>query len=111
MGYAVHRIDNYSVIKLSGEIDLQRSAETRRCLLEGLNQGQSMLVDLSAVEYIDSSGLASLIEGYQMAREHALCFVLISVSAIAMRRLRLTHLDRVFPIYASADDYFADQGY
>jgi anti-sigma B factor antagonist len=39
-----------------------------------------MRVDLSVVEYIDSSGLASLVEGYQMAREHALCFILISVS-------------------------------
>jgi anti-sigma B factor antagonist len=111
MGYAVQRIGDYSLIKLSRAIDLQQSAKVRRCILEGLEQGVSMPVDLSAVEYIGSSGLASRVEGYQMAREHAVCFIPVGVSRSAMRRLQLTHLDRIFPMQASVNDYFAEQGY
>ena len=61
-------------------------------------------VDLSAVDYIDSSGVASLVEGFQYARSNNLEFGLIGVSEAAMNVLRLARLDQVFHIYDSLDD-------
>lgn len=62
------------------------------------------MVDLSAVEYIDSSGVASLVEGFQFARSNNLEFGLIGVSEAAMSVLHLARLDKVFTIYTSLED-------
>ena len=50
------------VVVLAGEIDLEQSPKAREILLESVGRGLPVLVDLSAVEYIDSSGVASLVE-------------------------------------------------
>ena len=56
----------HKLIKLEGEIDLHRSPEVRRELNEAIAQKPSkLLIDLSSVPYIDSSGLAVLLEGMQ----------------------------------------------
>ena len=69
-----------------------------------LNDGYDLLVDLSAVEYIDSSGVASLVEGYQLSKSKNLKFGLVGVSDAAMQVLQLARLDKVFPIHNSIAD-------
>ena len=94
----------YSVISLSGEIDLHCSAEARSAILSELATQQSILVDLSGVKYIDSSAVASLVEGYQMAKHANLEFILVAVSQEALQVLKLARLDKVFVIQPSVDD-------
>mgnify|MGYP000940889051 CR=1 FL=1 len=57
------------VVALTGEIDMENAPQVRRALLDNLKQKRDVLVDLSQVTYIDSSGIASLIEGLQAARK------------------------------------------
>ena len=52
-----------TVVALEGEIDMEEAPKVRRTLLDSLKQKRDILVDLSQVTYIDSSGIASLIEG------------------------------------------------
>ncbi len=85
---------------------MSSSPEARRAIL-GVLECSGVLVDLSQVEYIDSSGVASLVEGYQLARERRLAFGLVGVSPSALMVLQLAHLDSVFPIHASIDDALA----
>jgi anti-sigma B factor antagonist len=85
---------------LSGEIDLESSPELRRALLEQLADGKSVLVDLADVRYMDSSGLASLVEAYQRAKDKSLDFALVRVSEPVLKVLKLARLDRVFSIRA-----------
>ena len=87
-----------TVLSLVGQVDLSSSPQARQAILASLERGKGVQVDLSAVEYIDSSGLASLIEGYQKARRLQLDFALVNVSAVALKVLQLARLDRVFPI-------------
>ena len=94
----------FTVISLQGEVDLHYSPKAREIILKHLNDKQHVLVDLSAVEYIDSSGVASLVEGFQHARSHTLKFALVGVSDAAMQILQLSRLDKVFPIYAGLSD-------
>lgn len=101
MSYAVTREKGWAVVGLSGEIDLHRSPEARAVILGCLDDGQPTLVDLSAVDYIDSSGVASLVEGLQHARERGLQFGLVGVSATALNVLKLARLDQVFTLYRS----------
>ena len=86
-------------------MDLSCSPEARKQILDSLTQQKHLLVDLSRVTYIDSSGVASLVEGYQTAKNMNLKFGLVGVSEAAMSVLKLARLDRVFPIYASIDEY------
>jgi len=102
MAYTIRDDEGYKVLELSGEVDLNESPKARKQILELLKQDYDLLVDLSAVEYIDSSGVASLVEGYQIAKTGNLKFGLIGVSEAAMQVLQLARLDRVFPIFDSA---------
>ena len=69
-----------------------------------------MLVDLSQVTYIDSSGVASLVEGFQTAKKMQLRFGLVGVSSAALSVLKLARLDRVFPIHATVKDRIKADG-
>jgi anti-sigma B factor antagonist len=62
------------------------------------------VVDLSGIGYIDSSGVASLVEGFQTARKGGHNLVLASVSDGALRVLKLARLDKVFTICDSIED-------
>ncbi len=99
--------EGFSVVELSGDVDLSCSAAARETILRSLASGQPTLVDLSAVTYIDSSGVASLVEGYQVARRKHLEFGLLKVSEAVRSVLELAHLDRVFKIHDSLEDRLA----
>lgn len=94
----------YSIVSLVGEVDLHFSPKAREEILKTLKNKENILVDLSEVTYIDSSGIASLVEGYQLSKKAGLSFALLSVSNAAMQVLKLARLDSVFPIYGSVDD-------
>ncbi len=100
MLYTVQQESGYDIVRLTGDIDLSCSPQARKTILASLSRGHHTLVDLSGVSYIDSSGVASLVEGFQFARKHTLRFGLIGVSEAAMSVLELARLDKVFPIHA-----------
>ena len=102
--YPVHEHGRFTVISLTGEVDLNFSPQAREQILKQLNKNKHVLVDLSAVEYIDSSGVASLVEGFQLARSQQQEFALVGVSKAAMQVLQLARLDKVFPMYDSLDE-------
>jgi anti-sigma B factor antagonist len=92
------------VASLSGEVDLESSPRARELLLGLVRGGRKVLVDLSGVKYLDSSGVASLIEAHQLARRSGTAFALVAVSPAAMRVLQLARLDRVFTIHPTLGD-------
>ena len=93
----------YKIIHLSGDVDLHSSPKAREAILDCLKQKLPLLVELSAVTYMDSSGVASLVEGYQTAKKQGLEFGLVAVAQSAMNVLKLARLDKVFPIHASLE--------
>ena len=103
MPYNQHERGDFTVIELSGEVDLSCSPDAREQILSVLEEDQNLLIDMSGVTYIDSSGIASLVEGYQAARKKKLEFGLAAVSTSAMSVLSLARLDKVFPIHESVE--------
>jgi len=95
------------VVALCGEVDLEESRRAREALLRCVEDGRPVLVDLSGVKYIDSSGIASLVEAYQRARAQNARFALAAVSPEALRVLQLARLDKVFTIHGSLEDGLA----
>ena len=65
---------------------------------------RNVLVDLSAVTYIDSSGVASLVEALQASRKKGTQFALAAASEPARRVLELARLDRVFTMHDTVED-------
>ena len=94
----------WTVVRLGGEVDLSWSQQVRRAVLDALGASQAVAVDLAKVSYIDSSGIAALVEGFQSARGKGQRFVLIEVSDAVLAVLRLARLDKVFTIHRSLDE-------
>ena len=88
-----------SLIRVVGEVDLYSSPELRKAILEAVPSVQGELaIDLGGVTYIDSSGVATLVEGLRSAREHGTRFALVTPSRAVMQVLELARLDTIFEV-------------
>ncbi len=87
------------VVKLNGDIDLEHAPRVRELLLECVGREKDVVVDLAGVDYIDSSGIANLVEALQTANRQGTGFQLVSVTGQAMRVLQLARLEKVFAIH------------
>jgi anti-sigma B factor antagonist len=91
--------DGNQLIAARGEVDLYASPVLRNALLKAIPQAKGALwVDLSEVDYMDSSGVATLVEGLKSATQKKLGFVLVAPSQSVMKVLQLSKLDSVFTI-------------
>ena len=104
MSCEIRHEGDMAIVALSGDIDLEYSPKVRTALLDCVGLKKGVLVDMSDVSYIDSSGVASLVEAFQTARKSDTKFGLVSVSQPAMRVLELARLERIFSIYDSISD-------
>ncbi len=104
MNHRVTEEQGVLVVALEGDVDLETSPQARKLLLDAVGRGRDVLVDLSGVSYLDSSGVASLVEAFQRARKGESDFGLVCVSESARRVLELARLDRVFRIFASLEE-------
>ena len=99
-----------AIVALKGDVDLEASPKVRKALLDCVGLKKGVLVDMSNVSYIDSSGVASLVEAFQTARKSSTSFGLVAVSQPAMRVLELARLDKVFAIHDTLADGLKDAG-
>jgi anti-sigma B factor antagonist len=92
------------VLPLEGEIDLHvspRVAASLRAMIE--QKLPRIVVDLSAVSYIDSSGLAVLIEGMQTVEAYGGKFILAGLQDNVRPIFEIARLDQVFMIFPHVD--------
>ena len=91
------------VLRLSGDVDALTQAEYRRLADELLatSTADRLIVDMSEVVAIDSSGLGLLVHLQALTRENDITMVLVHVPPRAAALLKRTGLDRVFEIDAS----------
>ncbi len=88
-----------ALVIVEGDIDLYSSPELRRALLEAVPKAADELrVHLGGVSYMDSSGVATLVEGLRSAKEHGKDFVLVAPSGSVMKVLELARLDSIFEV-------------
>jgi anti-sigma B factor antagonist len=66
-----------------------------------------LIVAVADVTYVDSAGLAALIEGLRWSRGQALPYLLTPLTPAVQRVLELARLEHVFPIAASVEDAVA----
>ena len=100
MNVAVRKDGRAEVVEVRGQVDLYTSPRMREALV-GLagRKAPAVLVDLSAVEYMDSSGVATLVEGLQLAKQYGGQFKLAGLSPAIRDVFRFARLEKVFEIY------------
>lgn len=100
MKVQVRNADNITILDCSGDVDLYSSTHLREALLEQMQSGvPSILVNMSEVSYIDSSGIATLVEGLQLSRQTKTRFGLYGLRSNARSVLELARLHKVFNIF------------
>ena len=95
-----------SVIEIQGDIDLKSSPQLRAAILDLFEKrGQErVILDLKGVHYIDSSGVASLVEGLQEAKKRKARFILSCLNQAPRHVLDLTRLTSVFEIRQTVEE-------
>ena len=93
------------IFKLRGSLDLATSPTVRAALMEGTEKGKrDLVVDLTQLEFLDSTGLGALIGAHRRATEHGGTFRLIVSDGPIARLLNITGLIRVFAVYHTLDE-------
>jgi anti-sigma B factor antagonist len=87
-----------TIVDVEGQIDLGSSPALRKTLLASLQGTERVAVNLMAVKYIDSSGIASLLEVLNAARQSKKRLVLFGLNGAVLQVLQLTRLTGVFDI-------------
>lgn len=91
------------ILDLEGKIDLQTSPVFRKALFEALGLEPIVIVNFERVQYVDSSGIASMAEGYQQAQKLQKRILLFGLASMVRNVLDLTHLSRVFEIFETEE--------
>ena len=101
MKISARRVETSTILDVSGNIDMSNSPEVRKALLTEIRQkGVSrVLLNLTGVAYIDSSGVASLVEGLKASRDAGSRFVLFGLNDSAREVLKISRLLKLFEVY------------
>lgn len=90
------------IVVLGQEIDLDTSPMVRDAIKQSFEESKTVEVDLMNVSYIDSSGIASLVEGMQIGKKTGKSFGLVNVSNQVMKVITLAHLDKILNIISKS---------
>ncbi|HMD97413.1 MAG TPA: STAS domain-containing protein [Terriglobia bacterium] len=104
MKMATRQAGEAVILDVSGDIDLQSSPDLRKALLASLKDSSGVVLNLIRVRYIDSSGIASLVEGWQEAKNLQHRLVLFGLTEVARNVLKLTHLLKLFEVYETESE-------
>jgi anti-sigma B factor antagonist len=106
---SARRIDKTTIFDVTGDIDLANSPEVRKALLKELRETRTprVVMNLSKVRYIDSSGVASLVEGLKASRDVGSRFILFGLSPSAREVLQLSRLLKIFEVYDNEEQALA----
>ena len=109
MQISARRNNKTTIFDLSGDIDFANSPEVRQSVLREIQEIRParVVVNLTEVRYIDSSGVASLVEGLKASRDFGSRFILFGLSTAAREVLQLSRLLKVFEVYDSEDEALA----
>ena len=109
MRISARRHDKTTIFDLSGDIDFSNSRNVRDLVLREIRESRAarVVVNLSQVRYIDSSGVASLVEGLKAARDLGSRFILVGLSTSAREVLQLSRLLGVFEVYENEQEALA----
>ena len=95
----------HTLVTLAGECDLNTGRQLRDILTSEVSRGaQRLIVDLSALTFMDSTGMQVLLSTRSVLAVRGGALVLVSPQPVVARILELTEADQVIPVYGSLED-------
>ena len=104
MKISIRDVGDAKVVEVEGDVDLGTSPVFRRALFETLPRASRLALDLEAIRYIDSSGIATLIEVLKDSQRLNKEFVLFGLSPAVLEVFRLTHVIRIFQVFQTEQE-------
>jgi anti-sigma B factor antagonist len=101
---SVREVGDAKVVEVAGDVDLGTSPAFRRTLFETLPSAATLALNLAAIRYIDSSGIATLIEVLKDSQRLNKQFVLFGLSPAVEEVFRLTHVIRIFQVFQTEQE-------
>jgi anti-sigma B factor antagonist len=101
---SIDQVGRDAVVRLTGRIDVDSSPNLRDHLRALLSEGtlpHSIIVDLAGVSYIETSGVATLIEALRVARHDQIGFRLQGLTGAALRLFEVTGVLALFEAHDS----------
>ncbi|MBW7997256.1 MAG: STAS domain-containing protein [Candidatus Glassbacteria bacterium] len=97
------------VISVSGDVDLYTSPDLRKAIAKlAKKKADPLVIDLDGVDYMDSSGVATLVEGLQLTARYDGSFRIASLKEGVREVFELARLDKVFDVYENTEKALAE---
>jgi len=112
MELSTRQFESATILDVIGDITLYNSPTIRKMLLDLLKGKRvaRVIVNLERVRYIDSAGVASLVEGLKMSRDLKSGFALFGLTRTTREVLELTRLIKVFEVYETEEEALRGKG-
>lgn len=105
---SVQRNPNGAVVVLTGEVDMHRAMDVRECLMGLLDEKiKTLIVDLKEVSFMDSTGLATLVEALQVSRRKKTALKLVAIQPRVQAILEISRLETLFEICDTQEEALA----
>jgi anti-sigma B factor antagonist len=93
-----------TILDVEGQITFESTPALRQQILGALKEKAVVLINLTAVAYMDSSGIATLVEGLKEAQGRKATYALFGLTKHTRSVMELVRLDKVFRIFESEED-------
>lgn len=104
----IDSLDGATVLLPRGDIDMSRAPAFREHVRRAINGGvPKVVIDLSEVEYMDSSGLATLVEAMRNAKQASVGLTLCGLHQKVLAIFEIARLHQFFKIVATVEDAVA----
>ena len=98
-------VEGVPVVDIEGDVDMYTSPGLRELLAKfTAKQQKRIVVNLEGVEFMDSSGIATLVQAYKEARPYSGEVCLASPAGNVLRVLKLSNLTSLFPVFDSVEE-------
>ena len=95
MSYKVTEEGNIATIHLDGEIDMDKTEGAKEVIFPLIDSGKNVNLNLSNVQYMDSSGISVLIESHQKALEKGTKLIVKDVSKSVLKVIMMAKLEQI----------------
>jgi anti-sigma B factor antagonist len=95
MSYKVSEEGNKTTIHLDGEIDMDVVEKAKEVIFPHIDSGKEVYLNLSQVQYMDSSGISVLIESHQKALEKNTKVIIKDVSKSVLKVIMMAKLEQI----------------
>ena len=95
MSYKITEEGNIATVHLNGEIDMDVTEKAKEIIFPLLEAKKEVHINLSAVEYMDSSGISVLIESHQKANELETKVILKDISKSVLKVIMMAKLEQI----------------